>query len=94
MLIVAGSIWVDPADRDSYLAGCRQVVGAARAAAGCHDFALDADLLEPGRINIFERWESDGHLHAFRGSGPDQEQTVAITRAEVSKYRISSVEAP
>ncbi len=25
---------------------------------GCLDFALSADLVEPGRINIFERWES------------------------------------
>ena len=38
MIIVSGSLYVEPADRDSYLAGCRDVIVAARAAEGCVDF--------------------------------------------------------
>ncbi|BCL15902.1 putative quinol monooxygenase [Micromonospora sagamiensis] len=94
MLIIAGTLHVDPAARDEYLAGCRLVVDAARAAVGCLDFALTADLLDPGRINVYERWASDEQLLAFRDSGPSDEQTVAIRDASVHKYRISAVEAP
>jgi quinol monooxygenase YgiN len=49
---------VDPEQRESYLAGSVSVVEKARGAAGCLDFAITADLIDPGRINIFERWES------------------------------------
>ena len=89
MVIVAGHIVVDPGHRDDYLAGCVEVVRQARRAPGCLDFSLTADLLEPGRINIFERWESHGAVEAFRGSGPSDEQGAAIVSASVAEYDIS-----
>jgi quinol monooxygenase YgiN len=93
MLIIAGWLRVDPDARTDYLDGCAAVVTQARTAAGCLDFALTADLLDPGRINVYERWESDEQLLAFRGSGPDTAQTALIRDADVRKYRISAVEA-
>lgn len=94
MFIVAGTLYVDPTERDAYLASCVEAVRAARSAPGCVDFAVSADLVEPGRINVYERWESDEQLLAFRGSGPTDEQAAAILGAEVHKFRISGVEAP
>ncbi|HEV7980177.1 antibiotic biosynthesis monooxygenase family protein [Amycolatopsis sp.] len=94
MLIVSGKIYVDPAAREKYLADCVQVVEQARATAGCFDFSLSADIVEPGRINIYERWDTDEQLQSFRGSGPSDEQTAEILDADVAKYRISTVEAP
>ncbi|MGK5520370.1 putative quinol monooxygenase [Micromonospora sp. URMC 107] len=94
MLIVAGSLYVDPDQRNAYLADCVEVVRQARSAPGCVDFAIGADLVEPGRINVYERWESEGQLLDFRGSGPSTEQAVAIRGAEVHRYLISGVEAP
>ena len=94
MIIVSGKLYVDPAERDTYVDGCRTVVEAARAAPGCLDFAISADLLEPGRINVYERWETDESVEAFRGSGPPDEQQAQILDAEVARYRISAVEAP
>ena len=70
MVIVAGHITVDPAQRQSYLAGSVSVVDKARAAAGCLDFAITADLLDPGRVNLFERWESPAAVKAFRRTAP------------------------
>ena len=46
MFIVAGHITVDPKQRESYLAGSVSVVDKARAAAGCLDFAISADLVD------------------------------------------------
>ncbi|SFP82560.1 Quinol monooxygenase YgiN [Amycolatopsis arida] len=93
MITVSGWVEVDPAERDGYLAGCRAVVEQARRAPGCLDFALSPDLLEPGRINVYERWDSDEHLERFRGSGPAPEQSAAIRDAQVARYRISATEA-
>jgi quinol monooxygenase YgiN len=93
MLIIAGWLRVDPDARADYLDGCTAVVHQARTAPGCLDFSLTADLLDPGRINVYERWESDQQLLAFRGSGPDDAQTAQIRDADVRRYRISAVEA-
>ncbi len=90
MVIVAGHITVDPQQRDSYLAGCISPVAQARRAAGCLDFSVAADLLDPGRINIFERWESQAAVDAFRGSGPD-DQSSAILSASVAEYDVAQL---
>ena len=58
MVIVAGHVVVDPTERDDYLSGFVEVVRQARRTPGCLDFSLSADLIEPGRISVFERWES------------------------------------
>lgn len=92
MLIIAGRLHVDPDAREDYLDGCVAVVEQARSSPGCLDFALSADLVDPGRINVFERWESDEDLHRFRGNGPEAKQTAQIRDAEVRKYRISATE--
>jgi len=89
MVIVAGHLIVDPEHRDTYLAGCRAVMEQARRAPGCLDFAVTADLLEADRVVIFERWESQDAVNAFRGSGPSEEQTAAITSASVTEYDIT-----
>jgi quinol monooxygenase YgiN len=88
VVIVAGHLVVDPRQRDDYLTGCVDVVRQAREAPGCLDFSLSADLLEPGRINIFERWESQAAVEAFRGSGSSDEQAEMIVSAAVSEYDI------
>jgi quinol monooxygenase YgiN len=88
MVIVAGHLVVDPQDRETYLAGCVDVMRQARRTPGCLDFAISADLLEPGRINIFERWESRAAVEAFRGSGPSDDQSAAITTAAVAEYDV------
>lgn len=88
MVIVAGHVVVDPQERDDYLSGCHDVVCQARRAAGCLDFALSADLVDPGRVNIFERWESQAAVEAFRGGGPSDEQGAAIRAASVAEYDV------
>ena len=89
MVIVAGHITVEPQERESYVAGCVSVVEQARGAAGCLDFAITADLVGPGRVNIFERWESQAAVDAFRGGGPSDEQGAAMLTASVAEYDIA-----
>lgn len=91
MVIVAGHITVEPEQRAAYLAGCVSVVEQARAAAGCLDFTIAADLVDPGRVNVFERWESQAAVEAFRGSGPSDEQGAATLAASVAEYDVADV---
>jgi quinol monooxygenase YgiN len=91
VVIVAGHLVVDPLEREAYLAGCSSVVEQARRAPGCLDFALGADLLDPGRINVLERWESPAAVEAFRGSGPSDDQSAAIVSASVAEYDVAGV---
>ena len=52
MLIVSGSLYVDPSTRQDYLESCRVVIDLARQTPGCLDFHLSADPVEPGRVNV------------------------------------------
>jgi hypothetical protein len=79
-VIVAGHITVEPQQRKSYLAGCVRIVEQARRAVGCLDIAICADLVDPGRVNIFERWESQAALETFRSSGPDTDSAGRCSR--------------
>jgi quinol monooxygenase YgiN len=89
-VIVAGHITVAPEGRADYLAGCVDVVRQARATEGCLDFAISADLLDESRINILERWASQAAVDAFRGSGPGEDQSAAMTSASVAEFDVAS----
>jgi quinol monooxygenase YgiN len=91
MVIVARHITVEPQRRRSYLAGCVRIVEQAHRAVGCLDVAIYADLVDPGRVNIFERWESQAALETFRSSGPDMEQRPATLTVSVQEYDIADV---
>jgi len=92
-VIVAGHVMVEPGQRAHYLEGCLEVVRQARAATGCLDFAISADLLDPGRINVYERWESQSAVEAFRGSGPSDEQGAAMISASVVEFDVAAERA-
>jgi quinol monooxygenase YgiN len=94
MLIIAGYLVVSVEERDAYVAECRGVIEAARSAEGCFDFSITADSMDPARIRVFERWENEAQLLAFRGSGPSGDQQTAILGADVKRYGIDSVGDP
>ncbi|WP_040772775.1 putative quinol monooxygenase [Nocardia pneumoniae] len=84
MLIVAGYLRVT--DRDHYLDSCREVVRLARAAEGCLDFDLGADLIEPDRVNIYERWADRAAMERFRGAGTSSDLAAQIVGADVREF--------
>lgn len=90
MVIVAGHLIVDASRREKYLADCVTVVEQARTAPGCLDFTVSADLVDAGRVNVYERWETQEAVAAFRGSGPSDEQAAAILSASVAEYDIAA----
>jgi quinol monooxygenase YgiN len=91
MVIVAGHITVDPEQRESHLAGSMSVVEKARRADGCLDFAMTADLLDPSRVNLFERWESQAAVNAFRRRAPRNKHGTKMLSVSVAEYDIADV---
>jgi quinol monooxygenase YgiN len=94
-IIVSGALHVDPAQRDAYLEARLPILAHAREAPGCLDFSLSADLLDAGRINVYEQWRSREDLLAYRaGDGPDVDDSIPLTSARVQLHHISASEAP
>ena len=94
-IIVSGSLHVDPAAREAYLKARVPILAHARQAPGCLDFALSADLLDAGRINVYEHWDSREDLLAYRaGDGPDVDDSIPVTVAQVQLHHISASEEP
>ena len=89
MIIVSGRIHVTPGQREAFLASSRGAVIEARRAAGCRDFVVAADPIEPHRVNVYEEWDSDTQLEAFRGDGPGPELIRVIDRADVYRHRVA-----
>jgi quinol monooxygenase YgiN len=91
MLIIAGTLTITAGERDHYLERCHGIVARARSAEGCLDFSLAADLIDPDRITVYERWASDDDLQRFRAAAGDDGPTAGIEHAEVARYLIAEV---
>lgn len=84
MLIISGHIEVEPSERDEFIAERVDDIKASRAEDGCLDYALSADPVDPGRVLIFERWESQDHLatHLQRVMAPSDAAPAPRTQAK------------
>ena len=94
MIIVSGKIYVRPGRREAFLAASMEAVAQARRTTGCLDFVVAADPIEPGRVNVYESWDSEAALLAFRGGGPGSDLTSEILRADVKRHEVVSSGPP
>ena len=62
-----------------------------RGAADCLDCVIGADLIDPGRVDLFERWESQAALETARGNAPGFEQAEAMLSVSVADYDVADV---
>jgi quinol monooxygenase YgiN len=94
MIIVAGTIDVAPDQRDAYLESRKEAMLTARAEEGCSEFAFSADIVDPGRVRLFEIWESpealEAHLAPMRAAG-NAPGAIPVVDRSVLLYDISSV---
>ena len=54
MLIVAGTIDVEPTQRESFLESRREAIASTLEEPGCREYAFSPDLMVPGRVRLFE----------------------------------------
>ena len=96
MLVIAGTVRIDPERRADAAAAAIEVQAATRAEAGCISYTLSADLAEPGLFHLFEEWESPEalkahfqapHMAAFqRALGG-----LGVREMKVQRYEVASV---
>jgi quinol monooxygenase YgiN len=95
-IVISGEIDVPPERRDAALAGARALIEAAQAERGCRHYAWSANPFDPGRIHVFEEWESAADLQAHFEGNPYRDMLAhlsaqTILRAHTRKYRVDRV---
>ena len=96
-IVISGEIDLAPEARERALLEAKPLISAALAEKGCVHYAWSADLNQPGRVHVFEEWETEADL-AFhlaneaylRMSG--HLAAVGIRHAATRKYRVDLIE--
>ena len=95
MLIVAGSIQIDPGEVDSMRTAAAAMMEATRQEPGCIEYVFSVSVDDPGSVQIFEIWETAEdlerhfempHMATFRAALGE----LTVTSRSVSKYDVSS----
>ncbi len=89
MIIVSGKLFVRAQDREAFLTGAAEAMAMARKTTGCLDFVVAADPIEPDRVNVYEAWQSEQHLNAFRQDGPGEDLSAFIVRADIAQHKVA-----
>ena len=91
VIIVGGRFEVDPSERDAFLAERHEMMRTSRGEDGCIEYTFAADPLEPDRVILFERWESqaalDAHLAAISATTTIQPRSASVVLYDVAAER-------
>ena len=95
MLIVAGTIRIDPASFDAARSAALEVMAETHKEPGNIDYVFTQSLDEPGAIYIFEKWESQDALDAHfktphMASFQSKMGEFGVKEMDVRKYEVSS----
>ena len=95
MIIVAGTVRMDPAKREAALRVMEKVITASRGEDGCIEYAYSVDVLDPSVVRVFEVWRDREtlqrhfqmpHLSEWRAAWP----TFGITDRKLAIYDVSA----
>jgi quinol monooxygenase YgiN len=93
MVIVGGTFEIDPNDRERFLTGRLEMMRASRTEAGCLEYTFAADPIDPSRVVLFERWESqealDAHLSALRAGPQSAGSDIPTITSSIVIYDVS-----
>jgi quinol monooxygenase YgiN len=90
MIIVSGWLKLKPGKRDAFVASSLDAMVLARRSVGCRAFVVAADPLAGDLVNVYECWDTEEDLLAFREGGPEPEMLTMIVDAQVQRHRIAS----
>jgi quinol monooxygenase YgiN len=86
MVIIAGHLLVEEAERDNYVAAHRDLVSRARTFDGCIALAITADTVDPRRINNLEIWRDAEALESWRSQANPPDTGVEPIEVQVQRY--------
>ena len=96
MIVVAGSVLIDPAKREEAVRVVLAMVEATKKEEGCITYDFYADLADPNRFHVFEEWASQEALDAhFQSAHMAEFQTqlpgLIADAPVVNRYEVASV---
>src|SRR5210317_2097126 len=91
-IIISGTVDLDPDQMEAAMTAAKPLIEGALTQDGIMDYDWCPDPLTPGRLRVFERWESEAALqnHFNNHWYTDMRMTLAqfgIRGADVLKYR-------
>ena len=94
LLVVAGDVEIDPAHRDRAIEAARAVMAATRQEPGCLEYTIAADVDDPARFVIVEKWASAEALEAHFETPHMAEFQAAmaglgVRRLDVKRYEVA-----
>ena len=96
MIVIAGTITIDPTKRDEAFAAAKVIMKETRKEAGNVAYTFSADLEDDSVVHVFEQWESQQsldlhfktpHMAAFQA----KIGKLGVTDMQLAKYQISSI---
>jgi len=95
MVIIVGTLKVDPAQRDAFVAGRIEAMKHSRAEEGCITYAITADPVEADTVIVTERWSSqaalDAHAKAMREAAKNAApMAFKVLDRELTVYEVAS----
>ena len=96
MLVIGGSIRIDPANHDRAVAAALAMMEATRKEQGCISYTFTTDLEERGLFYIFEEWQGPEALAAHFGAPhmavfQGEIGKLGVKEMNVQRYEVSSV---
>lgn len=96
-VVISGEIDFDPAKVEATLKTAQPLIAAALAEKGCVHYAWTLDPAKPGRVHVFEEWDTEEDLIAHLAAPPYMEMaahlaTAGMVGAVTRKYRVDIVE--
>ncbi|HCV36028.1 MAG: antibiotic biosynthesis monooxygenase [Acidimicrobiaceae bacterium] len=91
MIVISGTINIDPASVDEAVAAIVPLMNATQAEDGCIDYVLSLDPAQVGLIRIFEKWENEEALSAHMRSThlanfQESMATLGVTGMSVERF--------
>jgi quinol monooxygenase YgiN len=96
-IVIAGEVDFPPENRTAALEGAKDLIAMALAEPGCRHYAWSADPHLPGRVHVFEEWDSAEELQVHL-EGPAYLGMLghlggySILNADTRKYRCDLAE--
>jgi len=97
VLVIAGSIRIDPSRRDELIETAIEVAHELRKQVGCSYVAISADLEDRGLLHLFQKWDSQAALTANISSARiyairNQVGKLGIREMSLLKYEVAAID--
>lgn len=93
MIVVAGTISVDPDDFESYRAAAAPMIEATLTEEGCQVYNFAQSVIDPTEVRVFEIWDSKEHLMAHTKTPHMEVFRKALASLKISDRNISMYES-